>query len=348
MTKRCEMMTLEDFKEGICLCSKLLSKVMPSMKSAKKDDSGKDQRKDLEGSTEHELSEWNIIELRNEAKRESWGEKSLESSQEVFMEETVQGKNTEEDEKSNEENAIELIEKEMDGETDAEDKREETQEELDEWSDFQEAEKDGNKPLRTSEFESSHELTSMGSETRVNKEDEVPKGRTMYKEAGVQSHTQQPFQSSLIQACVKYFQDFFAKFVVERVLKHLKSLCSGGINACGITDRECYTALRASGIISDDMWKDMDQADRLTREELVEDACQTPSLKARRNVVGPTILVSSLRPMQSSRNCAEAFVAACKLLLELSCFPVCAGSASEPGKADTKEGKANKELDMSS
>lgn len=154
-----------------------------------------------------------------------------------------------------------------------------------------------------------------------------------------------PHRSATLAPCR---EDFFAKFVVERVLKHLKSLCSGRVNACGITDKECYTALRASGIISDDMWKDMDQVDKLTREELVEDACQTPSLKARRNVVGPTILVSSLRPMQSSRNCAEAFVAACKLLLELSCFPVCVGSASEPGKADTKEGKANKELDMSS
>lgn len=342
-------MTLEDVKEGICLCSKLLSKVMPSMKTADKDSSGgssKDQRKDLEGSSEHELKEWSVIELRSETGDDRRGDKSLESSQEVFEEGTVQGKVSEEEEDAKDENVFELMQKKLEGEAEdhddeaeSEDKYEDTQEELDEWSDFQEAEQ-ANENLRTSEFESesSHDLAAVDGETRMNENSEGQKGKTVDRGAPVETHTQQPFQSSLIQACVKYFQDFFAKFVVERVLKHLNSLCTGRANAREIASKECYTALRASGIISDDMWKEMDQGERAASEKLADNTCETPSLKARRNVVGPTILVSSFRSKQSSRSCAEAFVAACKLLLELSCFPVCAGKDSEQEKVDVHEG----------
>ena len=74
---------------------------------------------------------------------------------------------------------------------------------------------------------------------------------------------------------------------------------------------------------------------------LVGDAGKTQTtLKARRNVVGPTALVASFRSMQSSKNCAEAFAAACKLLLKLSCFPVWSGKDSESQKttSDKNEG----------
>ena len=339
-------MTLEDVKEGICLCSKLLSKVMPSMKTADKDrsgGSGKDQRNDLEGSAEHDLKEWGVIEFRSETGDDRSGEKSLESSQEVFVEETVQSTVNEEKENAKEENVFEVMQKDLGDEAEgrddgAEDKYEDTQEELDEWSDFQEAEQ-ANENLRTSEFESepSHDLAAVKSETRMDEKGEGQKVKTVAKGAPVETHTQQPFQSSLIQACVKYFQDFFAKFVVERVLKHLNSLCTGRVNAREVASKECYTVLRASGIISDDMWKEMDKGGRTASKKVVDNTCETPSLKARRNVVGPTILVSSFRS-QSSRSCAEAFVAACKLLLELSCFPVCAGKDSEQEKVHVKGG----------
>ena len=346
MTKRCKIMSLEDIKEGIYLCSKLLSKVMPSMKPVDKDRAASEQRKDLEGSSEHELNGWSIIEFKRNARDESKGEKSLESSQEVFMEEPGQSEGTKGEEtiRIEEEKPVALSEKGVDdeaedgdGEGDSEDKYEDTQEELDEWSDFQEVEQ-GNEKLRTSGFES--ESSTVDREARISEKDEGQKGQTLGKDAREGTRTQQPFQSSLIQACVKYFQDFFARFVVERVLKHLNSLCRGRVNALGTTNKECYTALRASGLISDGMWRLVDQGDRPASEKITEDACKKQgTLRERRNVVGPTMLVSSFRSMQSCRNCAEAFVAACKLLLELSCFPVCAEKDSESCKTSSDENK---------
>lgn len=351
MTKRCETMTLDDVKEGICLCSKLLSKVMPSdkHKSADKHKSGssKDQRKDLEDSSEHELNEWNVIELNDDARDDSKGDKSLENSQEVFVEESVQNEGGEEEGVKVKETVASSKEKvdatteERDGEDDSEDKFEDTQEDLDEWSDFQEVDHN----LRTSEFESesSNELTTVDSKRGVKEKGEGHQSKSLGREGEEETKAQQPFQSSLIQACVKYFQNFFARFVVQRVLRHLNSLCPGGVNAGGVTGKECYTALRASGLISDSMWKEMDKEDNAASEKLVKDSCKTQaSLKARRNVAGPTLLVSSFRSMQSSRNCAEAFVAACKLLLELSCFPVCSGRDSESEKISTDKNEVSK------
>lgn len=345
MTKRCETMALEDVKEGICLCSKLLSKVMPSMKSVDKHKSysSKDQRKDLEGSSEHELKEWSIIDLERKVQHDSKGDKSLENSQEVFVEDTAQSEVTKEKEELEVEKAVitsekvELVELnavavELDCKDDTEDKYEDTQEELDEWSDFQEADQ-SNDNLRSSEFESesSNELTT------VDEKGEGQGGKTLGRGGRGELHARQPFQSNLIQACVKYFQNFFARFVVERVLKYVNSLSTDGVNPHGMTNKECYTALRASALISDDMWKEMDKGDRAVSEKLNKDASNTQTtLKARRNVVGPTMLVSCFKSMLSSRNCAEAFVAACKLMLELSCFPVCPDKDSESEKTTTE------------
>lgn len=343
MTKRCATMTLEDVKEGICLCSRLLSKVMPSMKTIDKErsDSGwdaenKDSKKELEGSSEHELNEWSIIDLKgakeDDKKVDLPPDKSLESSQEVFVEETAEREVTDDEEDTKVESVVESNEKELnsmaeqhDGGTDSADNNEDTQDELDEWSDFQ-------------EVESSSELNVANSE-----EDSSRRDKTLNRsgEDELSKNSEHLFQPSLIQACVKYFQNFFAKFVVERVIKHVNSLCVSNESAPGMMNRECYTALRASGIVSDAMWKQIEKACNATRDELVEDACKTQtSLKARRNVAGPTALVDSFRSVQSSKNCAEAFAAACKLLLKLSCFPVWGGKDSESQKTttDKKEG----------
>ena len=341
MTKRCDTMTLEDVKEGICLCSRLLSKVMPSMKTIDKGrgDSGwsaenKDRKKELEGSSEHELHEWNIIDIKGTVQEhknvDRPKDKSLESSQEVFVEETGQSEATDEEESTKVESVVASNEKELDlitqkrdGGTDSADNYEDTQDELDEWSDFQEAE--SSSELNTLNPASSEEDSSRREKTLVRSGEEM-----------LSKDSKHLFQPSLIQACVNYFQNFFAKFVVERVLKHVNSLCLSDVSARGILNKECYTALRASGVVSDAMWKQMEDVSSALRDKHFENASKTQTtLKARRNVVGPTALVSSFRSMQLSKNCAEAFAAACKLLLELSCFPVWGGKDSESQKTAT-------------
>lgn len=343
MTKRCETMTLEDVKEGICLCSKLLSKVMPSMKTTDKErnDSewsaeNKDRKKEFEGSSEHELNEWNIIDLKGTVQEDKKVDrpldKSLESSQEVFVEETRdESEATDEDEESTKtetvvasnEQELDLMTGRHDGGTYSADNTEDTQDELDEWSDFHDA-------------ESSSEMNTLNPES--SEEDSNQREKTLVKsgEGMLSKDAKHLFQPSLIQACVKYFQNFFAKFVVERVLKHVNSLCLSDVSTRGIMNKQCYTALRASGVVSDTMWKQMEGASNATRDKLFEEASKAQTtLRSRRNVVGPTALVSSFRSMQLSKNCAEAFAAACKLLLELSCFPVWGGKDSESQKTTT-------------
>ena len=335
MTKRCETMTLDDVKEGICLSSKLLSKVMPSMKTVdtQEPSSSKDQRKELEGSSEHELNEWSVIELEPRPDGDSNKIPALESS------ETVQNGITKEEVEKEEVSVEKEADTTAEGDGQENDKLEDTQESLDEWSDFNETDPN----FRSSEIESSessNELSTVDSKTEVS-ESKTHEGKTVGKGGAGKTQVQQPFQSSLIQACVKYFQDFFARFVMERVLKRLNSLSVDSVNSLGVRSKQCYTAVRASGLISESTWKELDNGNHTAREKQEESACQTDaSLKARRNVVGPSMLVSSFRSMQSSRKCAGAFVAACKLLLELSCFPVCSGrdSDSEEITTDQNEG----------
>ena len=326
-------MTLDDVKEGICLSSKLLSKVMPSMKTVdtQEPSSSKDQRKELEGSSEHELNEWSVIELEPRPEGDSNKIPASENS------ETVQNGITKEEVEKEEVS----VEKEADttAESDGQenDKFEDTQESLEEWSDFNETDPN----FRSSEIESSessNELSAVDSKTEVSAKSHFHESTTVGIGGTGKTQVQQPFQSSLIQACVKYFQDFFARFVMERVLKRLNSLSVDSVNSLGVRSKQCYTAVRASGLISESTWKELDNDNHTAREKQEESACQTEaSLKARRNVVGPTMLVSSFRSMQSSRKCAGAFVAACKLLLELSCFPVCSGRDSDSEEITTEQ-----------
>ena len=336
MTKRCETMTLDDVKEGICLSSKLLSKVMPSMKTVDTQEpiSSKDQRKELEGSSEHELNEWSVIELEPRPEGDSNKIPTLESS------ETVQNGITKEEVEKERVSGEKEADTTAEGDGQENDKLEDTQESLDEWSDFNETDPN----FRSSEIESSessNELSTVDSKTEVSEKSHFHESKTVGRGGAGKTQVQQPFQSSLIQACVKYFQEFFARFVMERVLKRLNSLSVDSVNSLGVRSKQCYTAVRASGLISESTWKELDNGSHTAREKQEESACQTEaSLKARRNVVGPTMLVSSFRSMQSSRKCAGAFVAACKLLLELSCFPVCSGrdSDSEEITTDQNEG----------
>lgn len=336
MTKRCETMTLDDVKEGICLSSKLLSKVMPSMKTVdtQEPSTSKDQRKELEGSSEHELNEWSVIELEPRPDGDSKKIPPLESS------ETVQNGITKEEVEKEKVSVEKEADTTAEGDGQENDKLEDTQESLDEWSDFNETDPN----FRSSEVESSessNELSTLDSKTEISEKSHFHESKTVGRGGAGKAQVQQPFQSSLIQACVKYFQDFFARFVMERVLKRLNSLSVDSVNSLGVRSKQCYTAVRASGLISESTWKELDNGNHTAREKQEESACQTEaSLKARRNVVGPTMLVSSFRSMQSSRKCAGAFVAACKLLLELSCFPVCSGrdSDSEEITTDQNEG----------
>ena len=345
MTKRCETMALEDVKEGICLCSRLLSKVMPSMKTRDKerndsrwDAENKDRKNELEGSAEHELKEWSIIDLKgakeDNKKVDLAPENSLESSQEVFVDDADESEDTDAEEDKKIDSVVDSNEKELnlmelnllaeqrEGGIDSANYNEDAQDELDEWSDFQ-------------EVESSSELNA------VNPADGRDKTIVKSGENIPTKNSEHLFQPSLIQACAKYFQNFFAKFVVERVIKHVNSLRVSNECTPGMMSKECYTALRASGIVSDAMWKQIEKACNTTRNELVEDTCKTQTnLKARRNVTAPTALVASFRSVQSAKNCAEAFAAACKLLLKLSCFPVWGGKDSEQPRTttDNKEG----------
>ena len=329
-------MTLDDVKEGICLSSKLLSKVMPSMKTVdtQEPSSSKDQRKELEGSSEHELNEWSVIELEPRPDGDSKKIPPLESS------ETVQNGITKEEVEKEKVSVEKEADTTAEGDGQENDKLEDTQESLDEWSDFNETDPN----FRSSEVESSessNELSTLDSKTEISEKSHFHESKTVGRGGAGKAQVQQPFQSSLIQACVKYFQDFFARFVMERVLKRLNSLSVDSVNSLGVRSKQCYTAVRASGLISESTWKELDNGNHTAREKQEESACQTEaSLKARRNVVGPTMLVSSFRSMQWSRKCAGAFVAACKLLLELSCFPVCSGrdSDSEEITTDQNEG----------
>lgn len=329
-------MTLDDVKEGICLSSKLLSKVMPSMKTVdtQEPSTSKDQRKELEGSSEHELNEWSVIELEPRPDGDSKKIPPLESS------ETVQNGITKEEVEKEKVSVEKEADTTAEGDGQENDKLEDTQESLDEWSDFNETDPN----FRSSEVESSessNELSTLDSKTEISEKSHFHESKTVGRGGAGKAQVQQPFQSSLIQACVKYFQDFFARFVMERVLKRLNSLSVDSVNSLGVRSKQCYTAVRASGLISESTWKELDNGNHTAREKQEESACQTEaSLKARRNVVGPTMLVSSFRSMQSSRKCAGAFVAACKLLLELSCFPVCSGrdSDSEEITTDQNEG----------
>ena len=343
MTKCCDTMTLGDVKEGISLCSRLLSKVMPSMKTVEKERTepelsvnNENRKKELESSSEHDMNEWGVIELkgtRDKSRRSDMpSETSLENSPEGVVKEAPDGEVFKE-EGNKIESLVAAGEKEMvamaehyNGEADAANVNDtDTQDELDEWSDFQEG-------------ESSSELTATNPES--NEEDSSREQKSTLadrsEEKKLSKDTKRLFQPSLIQACVKYFQNFYAKFCVQRVLKHVSSFCFSDETVGGVINKECHTALRASGIVNDAMWKQIKEGETNLVDKFVRDTYKPQSnLKGRGSVAGPTALVSSLRSVQSYKSCAEAFAAACKLLLELSCFPVWAGNESKSEKSAT-------------
>ena len=343
MTKCCDTMTLGDVKEGISLCSRLLSKVMPSMKTVEKERTepelsvnSENRKKELESSSEHDMNEWGVIELkgtRDKSRRSDMpSETSLENSPEGVVKEAPDGEVFKE-EGNKIESLVAAGEKEMvamaehyNGEADAANVNDtDTQDELDEWSDFQEG-------------ESSSELTATNPESNEKDSSREQKSTLADRseEKKLSKDTKRLFQPSLIQACVKYFQNFYAKFCVQRVLKHVSSFCFSDETVGGVIHKECHTALRASGIVNDAMWKQIKEGETNLVDKFVRDTYKPQSnLKGRSSVAGPTALVSSFRSVQSNKSCAGAFAAACKLLLELSCFPVWAGNESKSEKSAT-------------
>ena len=367
MTKRCDTMSLEEVREGICLCSKLLSKVMPSLKTIENARTGsvwsaaeamltgvenavinerlRSERnspgKEFEDSSEVELNEWSIIELKRSGdvendNEESMNDKSFETCDDRSENGAVDSAERETTEETTlighagQGSTIRNVYEEDIGKDGIKDTPK------DEYNGVLDVNGVASHAL-LHEFESSNELDSKsgqsGSSNEANDVDDVFESRHVEEQGkALTQQTKHLFQPSLIQACVKFYQNFFARFVVERVLRNNE-------RAQEASKKDCYLALQANGLFSKNVWTEIKKGLDTEREKLMEE----PALEGTFKATADKSITSArgLRSTPLSKNCAEAFIAACKLLLELSCFPVCCGKDSELEKigSGAAEGK---------
>ncbi|XP_048577556.1 protein dopey-1 isoform X2 [Nematostella vectensis] len=128
------------------------------------------------------------------------------------------------------------------------------------------------------------------------------------------------FQPSLIQSCVAYFQAFYAEFVEQRVLRYANVLTSP-------TKSRKDQVIDTDYMLDEILYGEDFLLKRRTSTTHERSSTHTgPISKCDR--VGPILdqlldgVESPILDQHGCILCAEAFAAACKLLVELSCFPV--------------------------
>ncbi|KAK3711633.1 hypothetical protein QZH41_014061 [Actinostola sp. cb2023] len=357
MTSRCQSLSLVEIGEGISLCSKLLSKVMPSMKIVEKShkadsvsmtssyvsDSEKDnlnaknsehrlhngpmshftesfpsERKSVnsnDSNTKDELTDtsdsparkvsrgrvihvarisagadgWSVVDLRKRLETEVNGDVADQQSYDEDSELTESGEgdvNETEDSGSANENQN-YSEKTQNEKTDSEMKENqseiEKEDEREEYDEWSECDDRGYDVTKTVLKSASGFSTESTESTSPNM-------------------TANLFQPSLIQSCVHYFQSFFSAFVNQRIIA---SNSSSYYENSGSSNR------RNSEIILQEILSKDSSNEKHTTNSGLTDVISERGL----DVLLPW-------EQESSLLCAEAFAAACKLLVELSCFPV--------------------------
>ena len=179
----------------------------------------------------------------------------------------------------------------------------------DDWDDFQDS----------SEMENSVELDRDTQQQLADKDNQALQGSSAGEGEGSHLKPSQRLFQPFIKSCVKYFQAFFAEFVEHRVLN-------------------CENLL-----VSDDQGKDQNRTK--SKHDVYTNTLISGKLLAARQRAGksgttgknhkhlPATDSGIFLPLQNaevSKECAAAVTAACKLLVELSCFPVyCDESTSE-------------------
>ena len=396
-------MSLNEVKDGICLCSKLLSKVMPSMKAPGKTRSGSVQMKDSVSSDRDEtterkedgeglpatdvavaggedLEDWDVIDFRTRRRRKKRSKQSgsaavspkpskkvtdREAAGDVASENAGDVAPVREDEGNGDEVTVEKHqvkgeeeEKKCEDATNADhgpnderlqagnqrtavDRSEgEVDTELNEWGDF------GGTSRLTEETkaESSNTRTQIGNEDRSERPWENSGMATGHEsgdefmEASLGTNVPQP---TLIQSCACDFQRFFAKFVEERILA-MTSPPSSPENPNLRTERansEIAPHLNTDRLLNEDLLSPRPAAQQerslVPSEARIElKALMCDRVKRKKSANSAKFPAVTTEP----RLGAEAFAAACKLLVEFSCFPVYCGADWTSGSLDNGEG----------
>jgi hypothetical protein len=353
MTSRCRSMSLREISEGICLCSKLLSKVMPSMKTVEKpgrDSSmsitGSDKpegrygnhsssetktdelndlnfRGDLQSSStdsssssarkgrvvqvarisvgENELSGWSVVDLRKRLENGATGAGDQQSYDEE-SELTESGKTT--DETTDKKDVLKTNEdknekKNQERSTNDSNKEDIEQDDYEEWMECQESVD----VINTGGFDE-----CVTKDECVTIDERVTKDEQSGDQASSADSPNHSFQPSLIQSCIDYFQSFFSEFVNQRIIASSTNVAEFGQTA--------PSSRKNSEFLLDKLLNTKKCSENRNTEGQKDGSDLDKEKDARR--------WDKRLPweQQSSLLCAEAFAAACRLLVELSCFPV--------------------------
>lgn len=351
MTSRCQSLTVVEIGEGISLCSKLLSKVMPSMKSVEdspkdgtsmtgsyidcdfdiKNDDLKDNQKTLtEKSSESESSSsdtksdrsngskgkdeqgqmnegkgrvvqvarisqsadgWSVVDLRKRLETEVNGDASDQRLNYEDNESDGSEINKTEDEIKKKDTAKQTQNGKRDNEVKEsrnEIEKEDESEGYDEWSECQET------------VDVTNQMDALKSASGVSMES---------TDSSFSKAATNAFQPSLVQSCVHYFQTFFSEFVNQRIIS---------AKGLPIYERNESSNRRHSAVILEEL---------LSKSE--ENESRDSSIEKKVDEAGSNDVISEKGldarlpwEHESSLLCGEAFAAACRLLVELSCFPV--------------------------
>lgn len=156
-------------------------------------------------------------------------------------------------------------------------------------------------------------------EERVTREDSVINDGEFGDQASTPGSPNRSFQPSVIQSCIDYFQSFFSEFVNNRI-----------ISSSSNVSEFRQTIKSNSEYFLDEL---------LSLEKCSDNKESTANEKKDSSDMDKEKRLDKRLPweQESSLMCAEAFAAACRLLVELSCFPVYCTSDLVTG--DQKDGE---------
>lgn len=252
---------------------------------------------------------WSVVDLRNRLETEVKGETNDQPSQNEITESDDSEINKTDDETEKRDPDFANNEKEAQNgkkdnkikENGSEIEKEEESESYDEWSECQEScDPSGLTALKSASGVSIESTDSNFSKVATN-----------------------AFQPSLVQSCVHYFQAFFSEFVNQRIITTQNTPS---------TEKNVNGNRRNSAVILEELLSTPGEEKETDSSNEKRDGCDVISSEKGLDERLPWEHESSLL-------CAEAFAAACRLLVELSCFPVyCSNDYSyhDPNQLDGK------------
>ena len=302
---------------------------------------------------EWNLQEWDVIDVKR-VKRKKKGVKSVQakpptpqatqsSSHERLADEQSkdnekkaeesngdrEDKKVEEKEKGSQENGLRDVGSEMNGDLNGAGLTADAliEEELNEWGDFE-----GSAPVEDKDADNcTVQRRSSSGNTTENRVNHFEEDGTQVKDDYCFGPAGNGFQSTLIQSCVRFFQRFFAEFVNQIILRETSQ---------PFAVQESPRSQRKTNA---------DIAVHANTDELLNEDFLTPrapnkgssSTQSAAPIDLGTLLCTRRNHQKTSspatanlQHCAEAFAAACKLLVEFSCFPIYCGAESSSCSLD--------------